>query len=247
MRKILTVALAAVIIIVTTGGCLAWTYLSSQNNDQPTVLSLEEIRDSAMLYLAANHSQTIQAMDSLSWVGGKQDTNMLGAETYAYQSGNWSVEISYPIVPNPLYTISIDYSFRDVTINWNGTYQEGALSETSHEIINLNPEIALTQEHIRYLAIAYTKTFHNETSTLMPNLIWTGGRTTAEGLVGSETYTYQSSGWTVTIQYPVVLKPVYSVTVEYTTMELHESTATVTWKGTIENGIIRETAYSYNA
>ncbi|MCJ7666878.1 MAG: hypothetical protein MUP04_01095 [Anaerolineae bacterium] len=49
-----------------------------------------------------------------------------------------------------------------------------------------------------------------------PDLAWMGGRTTPEGLLGSETYKYTAEEWVVTISYPVVAleNVVYQIVME---------------------------------
>ena len=172
MRKILLIVLVAVLIIVITGGYLACIYLPSQNgnsdnqnNEQQTILStVEQIRGGALLYLAANHTQALPLMGEFSWSGGKQDTGGLGAETYVYTNGSWSVVIDYPVVPNPLYTITVDYSSHDVSVNWMGTFQNQTFTETSCTINA--PDVYITQEQMRDLTMMYLRIYHNETSRI---------------------------------------------------------------------------------
>lgn len=213
-RKIIILALAAVLIIVITGGYLGWTYYTSQNqNNKAPSPSVEQIRDQTMVYIEANHTETMQVMQNLNWTGGRQETGLLGAETYLYTSGNWSLTIQYPVVVNPTYTITANYSSQTVTVDWSGTYN-GTLTETSQTISVLSAP--LTQEQVRDITMAYIKANHNETAPYMLSLLWTGGRATPEGILGAETYSYQSSSWIVTIQYPVVPNPTYTVTAKYT-------------------------------
>ena len=203
MRKSIVLVLVVVLIVIITGGYLGYTYYASQtqNNTTPRP-SVEQIRDQAMVYIEANHTETVQVMQNLNWSGGRQETGLLGSEKYVYCSGNWSVSIQYPVVPNPTYTITANYSSQTVTVDWSGTYQNGALTETSQNINVLSEP--LTQEQVRDITMAYIKANHNETATYMKNLSWTGGRATPEGIVGAETYSYQSSAWDITIQYPVI-------------------------------------------
>ena len=225
MRKTLLIALVAVLIIVITGGYLACIYLPSQNgnsdnpnNEQQTILStVEQIRGGALLYLAANHTQALPLMGEFSWSGGKQDTGGLGAETYVYTNGSWSVVIDYPVVPNPLYTITVDYSSHDVSVNWMGTFQNQTFTETSCTINA--PEVYITQEQIRDLTMMYLRIYHNETSAYMHGMSWTGGREDMGMMVGSDKYNYQSNGWNVTMQNPVVPNPPYTITAVYTAIE----------------------------
>jgi hypothetical protein len=97
----------------------------------------EEVRDSVMSYVGLNHPETAQFMKDLVWTGGRvTPPNVLGAETYMYYSQGWNVTISYPVVPNPIYTVMADYSATSVGIPyrivWQGTWQNGLIDETSY-------------------------------------------------------------------------------------------------------------------
>ena len=105
-----------------------------------------------------------------------------------------------------------------------------------------------TQEQARDDAMEYIKTTHSETAQFMNDLAWTGGRTTPEGMVGGETYIYLSQGWNVTITYPVVLNPVYTVTADYSATAANSGASIpyrVVWKGTWNNGTVTETSYEF--
>ena len=109
------------------------------------------------------------------------------------------------------------------------------------------PELS-TQEQVREDAMAYIKTNHPETEQFMGNLAWTGGKVTQEGLLGSEKYTYTSQGWNVTMSYPVVLNPIYTVTADYSATAANSGASIpyrVVWEGKWDNGTITETNYDF--
>jgi len=103
------------------------------------------------------------------------------------------------------------------------------------------------QEQVRDDAMAYIKTSHPETAQFMNNLAWTGGRTTPEGILGAETYTYISQGWNVTIQYPVIASPTYAITADYSAASAGNASIPyrVMWQGTWENRTLTETSYTF--
>jgi hypothetical protein len=109
-----------------------------------------------------------------------------------------------------------------------------------NQINPLTPQ-TLPPEQIRDQIINHIRISHPETASLMSNLDWTGGRQDT-GLVGGEIYIYSThNGWTVTIPYPVVPNPIYSVNATYASANM-----SVDWYGTIEsNGIITETSYTH--
>jgi hypothetical protein len=248
MKKIMIVALAVVLIIVVAGGFIGWTYYANQNQDKnkPAAgISVEQICDRTMAYIAANYTGTVQLMPNAPWTGGRQDTGLLGSELYPYSSGDWCVQIQYPVVPNPVYSINVSYSTQSDTVSWTGTYR-GTFAETSHAV-NITTAALSTQEQARDTTLVFIQAYHNETTPYMQSITWGGGRTTPEGLVGSETYTYQAAGnsyWKVTIQYPVVPNPTYSINATYTTASNEN---VIVWQGTMQNGTVTETAYNFNA
>jgi hypothetical protein len=72
---------------------------------------------------------------------------------------------------------------------------------------------------------------------------WTGGRTTPNGILGAETYTYQSNGWTITITYPVIPNPTYNITADYSAPGIGIPYRVI-WQGIYQNQTIKETSYT---
>jgi hypothetical protein len=110
----------------------------------PSELLRQQMRDAAMNYIEANHLETAQFMNDLSWTGGSANPlGFVGSVTYKYFSQEWTVTISYPVVPNPIYSISTVYSdfSRGVTyaINWAGTSQNGVITEISYSFTTQKP------------------------------------------------------------------------------------------------------------
>jgi hypothetical protein len=250
MRKPLIIIAVIALIVVIAGGYMAYTYLTPQNQGKiseigtsPKVLStVDEIRDGAMVYIGANQTGTVSLMKDLSWTGGRQDTGLLGAETYVYTSGSWSVVIDYPVVLNPIFTITADYAGHGTSVNWVGTYQNQTFCETRAIVQGVSSTI--DQQQIRDLTMMYLKVYHNDTATYMQSMSWTGGRMDMGMMVGSDKYNYHSNGWNITIQNPVVPNPPYTITSIYTPTNMH--TAMMTWIGTLENGTITQTNYVYS-
>ncbi|MCJ7762822.1 hypothetical protein MUP38_05135 [Candidatus Bathyarchaeota archaeon] len=112
---------------------------------------------------------------------------------------------------------------------------------------NAAPELSV-QEQVRDDAMTFIKTSHPQTAQFMNNLAWTGGRTTPEGIVGAETYTYISQGWNVTITYPVVPNPIYTITADYSATSANSGASIpyrAMWQGTWENGNVTEISYDF--
>jgi hypothetical protein len=105
-----------------------------QGSQIPRNMQREQIRDSAMTYLKTHHPETAQFMADLSWTGGRVE-NGLGAEVYTWRSGAWTFTLTYPVVPNPIYSLTADYQTQGIGIPyrvvWTGTWRDGAVEETS--------------------------------------------------------------------------------------------------------------------
>lgn len=253
MLKNIIIVAVVVLIIVIAGGILAYTYLSNQNpnatssgetNTPPAVpTTVDEIRDAAMVYLAANHTGTIMVMDNLAWTGGRQEVGLVGAENYVYTSDAWSCFIDYAVVRNPVYTVTLDYSKFDVAVRWVGSYQNGIFCEAN---VTTNMIVSdLSENGIRDLAMMFLKVYHNNTSPYMQNMMaWTGGQMDMGMMVGSIKYNYQSSGWNVTIQSPVVPNPPYAITAVYMPSDMQHDV--ITWEGILDNGVMTQNSYAYN-
>jgi hypothetical protein len=103
----------------------------------PTPSSEEQIRDSIMSYIKTNHPETTQFMNDLDWTGGRATPgNIVGSEKYMYYAGGWNFTMSYPVVPQPIYTITADYKATDIgvpyRIIWEGTWQNQVTNETHY-------------------------------------------------------------------------------------------------------------------
>jgi len=111
------------------------TALQAQLNQKPSIQ--EEIRDSVMGYIKLNHPEVAKFMNDLAWTGGRATpATSIGAETYVYTSIGWRLTINYPVIPNPLYNVTSDYSapFTGIPyrIIWTGTWQNWRITETSY-------------------------------------------------------------------------------------------------------------------
>lgn len=201
-----------------------------------------EIRDAVVAYLISNYIETGHLLNNITWQGGEVDTGVLGSVTYIYESTNdWKMEIKYPVVINPPCSITANYSKGEVAVNWNGTVENGVVTEISYSAMNLVAQFTKLDQ-ARESVIAYLKAYRNETVQYISNLEWVGERTTPEGLVGSETYFYQTGGWTMEIQYPVVLNPIYTISANFTGRGVVNY---ISWTGTWQTGQITETSYYY--
>jgi hypothetical protein len=220
--------------------------VSSSPSSSPVPLTQEQIRDAAMNYIKAYHSETLEFMTNLSWVGGRATPEgIVGAETYVYTCSNWTVTSQYPVVLDPIYTITANYSATDILISWEGTCENRTMRETNYTFSDTRG--FSTQERVREAVMDYIKTNHVETAPYMQTLMWTGARMPQGMILGSETYTYESYGWNVTMRYPVYPNPIYTITVSYISLisQITPQKDIIAWQGTWQNGTITETNYTF--
>jgi hypothetical protein len=135
----LSAVLTFIVVVAIVGG-VSWVLISS--NAAPELSVQEQVRDDAMTFIKTSHTQTAQFMNNLAWTGGRTTPQgILGAETYRYLSQGWNVAITYPVVPNPIYTITADYSATSANSNASipyramrqGNWENGTITETSYE------------------------------------------------------------------------------------------------------------------
>ena len=140
-KSILIAALVVIVIVLIAGVYIGYNAMVNQPSATPTptpaVPTQLTARDSAIMYIATNHSEIASLTENLTWAGGRQDTGLVGSETYIYTAGNWNVTITNPVVLNPTYTVNAVYTdtANQVTIEWQGTYQNNAITQTSYNYI----------------------------------------------------------------------------------------------------------------
>ncbi len=139
-RQKLLILIAVIVIVI--GGII---YVTNQpNQSTPETPPTEQIRNQIIDNIKTNHPETAPTMSNLNWAGGRQDTGLVGAETYVYNSTNgWTVTIQYPVVPNPIYTITATYASGNMAVDWQGTIESnGIITETTY---TYTPETVFTR------------------------------------------------------------------------------------------------------
>ncbi len=275
VRRTLIIVLAVVLVIVIVGGYVGYTLVNkpaltpspspsatptATASPMPSDSTQEQVRDAVITYIESSHPETALYMQSLAWSGGRVETGLVGAENYEYTtltsapgSAGWTVTINYPVVPNPVYTVTANYTQTGVqtpvNISWEGTWQDGTITETTY-LSNVNAALA-PQEQARNDVMGYIQAVHVETDQFMQGLTWEGGKVQT-GLLGAEKYVYTTSHgmvggawWTVELNYPVVPNAIYTVTANYTQTGV-QSPYSVIWDGTWQNSVVNETSYTSN-
>lgn len=142
------IVFAAIFAIV---GGISWALVNAQQASQeeglpqtmPKLRLYEDIREAAIAYIKDTHPEAKEFTNDLTWTGGKQETGLLGSETYIFKADGWQVTIQYPVVPNPTYDINIDYNIPTSSgtisipyaIAWTGTFTDGVITEISYMLV----------------------------------------------------------------------------------------------------------------
>ena len=93
-------------------------------------------------------------------------------------------------------------------------------------------------ESARDTAINYSLQAHEELDALSVPDSWEMENLTP-GLLGASNLQYIGGGWTVTVSYPVVLEPTYTIEVEYAGEDSFQ------WTGTVnQNWTVTETSFT---
>lgn len=165
---------------------------------------------------------------------------LIGSSIQQFTGDGWAVNVSYPVVMRPIYTISIQYS-GDISFTWEGAVdQSGNVEETSISVkpISVEPEI-LSPEDARDIAVAYLIENKETLKDLQAPSSWKVKELTPPDIVGYFSQQFTSEGWTVNVSNPVVWKPTYEVEIEY------KGEVSFHWKGTVDQGVnVKESEYS---
>jgi len=103
----------------------------------PILSEQEAVRNSVMNYIKTSHPETAQFMNNLVWTGGRATPHdIVGSETYIYYARGWNFTMTYPVIPQPVYSLTADYKAPDVGIPyrviWEGTWQNQIINETDY-------------------------------------------------------------------------------------------------------------------
>jgi hypothetical protein len=202
-----------------------WDELNNREIVQSELLPPEMAKDLAIEYILENYPELGTITVPVVWdIEDLTPTGLLGASKLQFVGDGWTVNVTYPVVMNPVYTISIRYS-GDVGFTWEGTVgQDGNVEEIS---MSIKPRI-LSQENARDIALAYLIETKEALKELELQSSWTVKDLTPPDLLGYNSQQFEGGGWTVNVSNPVVWKPTYEVEIEY------DGEVIIHWKGTVD-------------
>ena len=231
----------SVITVVEGGGIRAvidgkWDELNQREIVKSELLPPEIVKDSAIEYILGRYAElgtiTVPELWAFEILA---PTGLIGASIQRFTGDGWTVNVTFPVVMEPVYTISIRYS-GDVSFTWEGTVdQDGTVEESA---MSIETRI-LSPEDARDLAVIYLIENKETLKDLEAPSSWTVKDLTPPNLVGYFSQQFTGGGWTVNVSNPVVWKPTYEVEIEYSgDVSFH-------WKGTIDQSAnVEELEYS---
>jgi hypothetical protein len=250
-KRAFIIIISAVFLIVLIAGYIGVTYNSS--NQPAADLNAQTARDSVISYIRENYPVTENFTSNLSWTGGRQNASSPDTEYYVYNATDWYMLLNCSAVANPVYVVDANYARGDVTIEWMGFCQNCTVIEQGYIVYPIDDFQKPPVQQAQLDAFCYFVDNHSEVSQYFNFAGWQGARITPEGLCGAETYSYTGmmynataiypTGWVMTVQYPVVPNPIYSVNITYTPSGTTQRI--IDWQGTCQNGTVAETLYSF--
>jgi len=224
-RKLSTLGLVLILGALIFSGCGSGP---AQPTELPTATPAEAVvevpadvrsaRDAALTYISENYPEQA-APPGLTWAEEPiTPEGLVGWVTYEFTAEDWVITIGTAVVPPETrrYEVVVDNPITGFW--WEGRVDaEGHVTEGPGDVLNAHAA-----------ALVYISENYPDDSPA-PDLTWEGGRTTPEGLLGSETFQYTADDWMVTISYPVVApeEVVYQIMVE-------NPTTSFRWQGMLD-------------
>jgi hypothetical protein len=207
-----------------------WDMIKQEEKFQSELLPLQYVRDLAIQYVLTTYSYNLSIPEQ--WESNSLTTpELMGRTIHQYLSENWVINISHPVVANPLYTVKIMHQ-GEASFTWEGTID---LAENIEEVSYNTEQKILFQEDAGDLVVLYIIANYEQFSDFEAPEEWVVEDLTPENLVGYSTKRFTANGWTLNISNPVVWKPVYQVELEYA------GDLEYTWQGTVDQtGTVKE-------
>jgi hypothetical protein len=200
-----------------------WDELNQQDLTVNELLTPDEAVELAIWYVLDSYALDLEVPEAWSQAVVNPE-GLLGYSVQQFTGCGWVVNVSFPVVMKPTYSVSISYPGAD-GFEWEGAVdQSGSVEEAS---TSLRPRI-LFQEDARDIVVAHLIGSLQELEGLKAPEEWAKTDLTPEGLLGLSISEFTSGAWTIKMRNPVVWKLTYEVEVEYA------SDPALTWRGTVD-------------
>jgi hypothetical protein len=123
MKKITVVLIIVVVAAFLTATALGLQNGAAPENQESATEHPEFARDTAINYILKAHEELGALSVPDSWEMENLTLIILGASNLQYTNDGWTVNVSYPVVLEPTYTVDIEYTI-EVSFQWAGTVSQ---------------------------------------------------------------------------------------------------------------------------
>ena len=188
--------------------------------------------DFAVQYILNNYVVDPETEVVSSWTEIDESGSLVGYTVIIYEAGNWVVKVEYPVVAEPIYKISVNYT-GESSFSWIGSIDTQGETITEFTDLEAKEQLLLLPGEAVEIAVTYVFSNYEELSDVEKPSRWIEEGVTPEELLGAQKTVFSSDEWTVTISYSVVWKPNYIVEISYGTETVFEWMGTVHQDGTV--------------
>jgi hypothetical protein len=208
------------------------------NSDYLRVTSPESARDNIVAYLIKTYN--LGYATPVTWSAEElTPSGMVGSSSIRFNSGPWSVTIKYPVVLEPIYSVSLTYN-GSAPFTWEGSVgSDGVVTvESTSQEQSMDVQLFYGPIEARDICVVYILKNHPEIQAKPPSE-WSVRNLVPAGVLGATRLEYSGGDWEILVSCPVVWKPTYSVEVTYTGLGAFK------WSGTFPQvGPVQELAFS---
>jgi hypothetical protein len=186
------------------------------------ILQPEDARDLVVAYVLNNYPGFNNIKVPAAWDFEIITGGLLGYQTIVYTGEGWTVKVSHAVVLEPIYTVEVTHEDVD-GFQWIGEVDQSKNISGGSQ----NQQQILSPEEARYIAVDYVLLNYRSLSGVNAPENWETNDLTPQGLVGYSKLEYTADGWNVTVSYPVVWKPTYTVEITF------KGATAFTWAGSV--------------
>jgi len=181
-------------------------------------------RNAVLTYLSGQFGDQAPPV-GLAWVARlTTPEGLVGATSFEFTSGNWVLQLTYPIVApgQEVYNITVDNS--QTGFSWSGQVDaNGQVMEDqapANEQSDATPDALVLSARDRVLD--YLSKHYGDQAPAI-DLIWASELTTPEGLLGSMSYDFTAGEWVMHLSYPVTSldQVIYHITLDNAQAKFH--------------------------